>query len=130
MFYENNNTAKLLDMEDIIVKSVENNGEEVHVFIELPRKTQICPRCRTETNRVHDYREQKIKDIPFGRTIYLHLRKRRYCCEHCGKRFSEENTLVPRLKCTPFVRQYGILFRKWGVFVCQRDNESTTERRR
>ena len=34
------------------------------------------------------------------------------------------------LNCTPFVRQYGILFRKWGVFVCQRDNESTTERRR
>ncbi len=35
-------------------------------------------------------------------------------------------------RCTapPFVRQYGILFRKWGVFVCQRDNESTTERRR
>ena len=34
------------------------------------------------------------------------------------------------VNCTPFVRQYGILFRKWGVFVCQRDNESTTERRR
>ena len=31
------------------------------------------------------------------------------------------------MNCTPFVRQYGILFRKWGVFVCQRDNESTTE---
>ena len=28
------------------------------------------------------------------------------------------------MNCTPFVRQYGILFRKWGVFVCQRDNES------
>ena len=35
-----------------------------------------------------------------------------------------------KMNCTPFVRQYGILFRKWGVFVCQRDNESTTERRR
>ena len=34
------------------------------------------------------------------------------------------------VNCTPFVRQYGILFRTWGVFVCQRDNESTTERRR
>ena len=34
------------------------------------------------------------------------------------------------LNCTPFVRQYGILFRKWGVFVCQRDNESTTELKR
>ena len=37
---------------------------------------------------------------------------------------------VHAMNCTPFVRQYGILFRKWGVFVCQRDNESTTERRR
>ena len=42
---------------------------------------------------------------------------------------SKEN-LYQDLNCTPFVRQYGILFRKWGVFVCQRDNESTTERRR
>ncbi len=41
-----------------------------------------------------------------------------------------EKIVVERLNCTPFVRQYGILFRKWGVFVCQRDNESTTERRR
>ena len=24
------------------------------------------------------------------------------------------------LNCTPFVRQYSILFRKWGVFVCQK----------
>lgn len=96
MFYEDNNTAKLLDMEDVIVKKVENSGEEVHISIELPRRIQICPRCGKETNRVHDYREQKIKDIPFGRTTYLHLRKRRYCCEHCGKRFAEKNSLVPR----------------------------------
>ena len=43
----------------------------------------------------------------------------------------KNKTAIPVLvNCTPFVRQYGILFRKWGVFVCQRDNESTTERRR
>ena len=51
-----------------------------------------------------------------------------------GKIVSGKVTAVKRvhikLNCTPFVRQYGILFRKWGVFVCQRDNESTTERRR
>ena len=28
------------------------------------------------------------------------------------------------LNCTPFVRQYGILSNKWGVFLCQRDIES------
>lgn len=96
MFHEDNNTAKLLDMEDIIVKKVESNQEELNVYIELPRRRQICPCCGMETNRVHDYREQKIKDIPFGRTTYLYLRKRRYSCEHCGKRFAEKNPLVPR----------------------------------
>ena len=35
-----------------------------------------------------------------------------------------QNTRSPILNCTPFVRQYGILFKKWGVFVCQRDIES------
>ena len=44
--------------------------------------------------------------------------------------FSYSTSPTANLNCTPFVRQYGILFRKWGVFVCQRDNESTTERRR
>ena len=28
------------------------------------------------------------------------------------------------MNCTPFVRQYGILSNKWGVFLCQRDIES------
>ena len=45
-----------------------------------------------------------------------------------AKRYNK--TPAVHLNCTPFVRQYGILFKKWGVFVCQRDNESTTERRR
>ena len=43
---------------------------------------------------------------------------------------ADEKGAEDNVNCTPFVRQYGILFRKWGVFVCQRDNESTTERRR
>ena len=52
----------------------------------------------------------------------------RYKFYHDVKYDKETSTLT--LNCTPFVRQYGILFKKWGVFVCQRDNESTTERRR
>lgn len=48
------------------------------------------------TDRVHDYRIQTVKDIPLGRDTYLHLRKRRYACIHCGKRFAERNTFLPR----------------------------------
>ena len=40
----------------------------------------------------------------------------------CGKitNFYDKKELSTQLNCTPFVRQYGILFRKWGVFVCQK----------
>ena len=96
MFYNDNNTAKVLNMEDVIVKRVENSADELHVYIELPRREQICPQCGSVTNRVHDYRQRKIKDIPFGRTTNLYLRRRRYACSACGKRFAEKNPLVAR----------------------------------
>ena len=33
---------------------------------------------------------------------------------------SQLKSIGVSVNCTPFVRQYGILFRKWGVFVCQK----------
>lgn len=48
------------------------------------------------TDKIHDYREQVIKDIPaFGKFVFIHLKKRRYRCS-CGKRFYEKNTFLPR----------------------------------
>lgn len=56
----------------------------------------ICPCCGAETDTVHDYREQTIKDIPsFGNHVYLHFRKRRYRCS-CGKRFAEDVSFLPK----------------------------------
>lgn len=91
-----NYTTELLNLEDVIVKEVKNVDEQLHVFIELPRREHVCPRCKGLTDRIHDYRMQTVRDIPLGRDTYLHLRKRRYVCPHCGKRFAEENTFVPR----------------------------------
>ena len=88
-------TAKLLDLEDVIITNVENISEELHIFIELPRKAHTCPVCGSVTDRVHDYRMQTIKDVPLARNTFLHLRKRRYRCS-CGKRFFEHNTFLPR----------------------------------
>ena len=86
-------TAKLLNLEDVIITKVENFSEKVHVYLELPRTKHCCPACGALTDRVHDYRMQIIKDIPLGRTTLLHLRKRRYRCD-CGKRFFEKNTFL------------------------------------
>ena len=88
-------TVKLLNLEDVIITNVENISEQLHISIELPRRKHICPVCGAQTDRVHDYRMQTIKDIPLARGTFLHLRKRRYRCS-CGKRFFEKNTFLPR----------------------------------
>ena len=60
--FNNDYTAKLLNLEDFIITNVENFSEEVHVCLELPRVKHRCPACGALTDRVHDYRMQRIKD--------------------------------------------------------------------
>lgn len=51
------------------------------------------------TNKIHDYRKQLIKDIPaFGKHVILKLRKRRYLCHKCGKRFYENVSFLPKYR--------------------------------
>ena len=88
-------TTKLLNLEDVIITNVENISDQLHISIELPRRKHVCPCCGAETDCVHDYRMQVIKDVPLARDTFLHLRKRRYRCS-CGKRFFEKNTFLPR----------------------------------
>ena len=88
-------TAKFLNLEDVIITNVENISDQLHISIELPRRKHVCPCCGAETDRVHDYRMQIVKDVPLARDTFLHLRKRRYRCD-CGKRFFEKNTFLPR----------------------------------
>ena len=88
-------TAKLLNLEDVIITNIENISNQLHINIELPRSKHICPCCGALTDCIHDYRMQVIKDLPLARDTFLHLRKRRYRCS-CGKRFFEKNTFLPR----------------------------------
>ena len=88
-------TSKLLNLEDVIITDVKNIDNQLHIHIELPRTSHICPACGSVTDRIHDYRIQVIKDVPLARDTFLHLRKRRYRCS-CGKRFFEKNTFLPR----------------------------------
>lgn len=89
------NTTTILNLEDVIITDTKNVSDELHIYLELPRREHICPCCGERTDKIHDYREQIIKDIPLGRTTLLHLRKRRYRCT-CGKRFFEKNSFLPR----------------------------------
>lgn len=89
-------TEKLIGLQDINIKKIESGEKEIHIYANLKRKPHKCPCCTAETDKIHDYREQEIKDIPlYGKKAFIHLQKRRYRCQ-CGKRFYEKNTFLPR----------------------------------
>ena len=89
-------TEKLLGLQGVEIKNITENEEKYEIAIEQPRKMCTCPRCGEITNRIHDYRYQRIKELPeFEKKVVLILRKRRYVCS-CGKRFFEPNTFLAR----------------------------------
>lgn len=90
-------TAKLLDMEHMEIKEVEQNSTTILLTVEMQRRPCACPACGALTDTVHDYRTQRVKDCPIqGKAVFWIYRKRRYRCPHCGKRFYEANYLLPK----------------------------------
>lgn len=90
-------TAKLLDMEHMEIKEVEQNSETLFLTVEMQRRPSPCPDCGALTDTIHDYRTQRVKDCPIqGKAVFWLYRKRRYRCPCCGKRFYEANYLLPK----------------------------------
>ena len=96
MLYEDY-TKELLDLKDVIVTRIEHDERLCSIHLEMPRKPHSCPVCGSETEQIHDYRQQRIKDIAaFGKHTILVLRKRRYGCPLCGKHFYEKVPFLPK----------------------------------
>ena len=90
-------SAKLLDMEDIELKDVINEASHIQLRFRMQLRAHECPVCHALTRSVHDYRLQTAKDIPFqGKPVFWLYEKRRYRCTSCGKRFYENNYLLPK----------------------------------
>ena len=92
-----NYMQELMGLKDVIVTSVERKDNQLNISLMMPRKIHKCPCCNNSTDKIHDYRIQRIKDIAsFGSYTILYLRKRRYVCPLCKKRFYEEISFLPR----------------------------------
>ena len=88
--------TKFLDLGNVLVQNVQSNFCNIVIDVSTETKEVVCPHCGHTTKKVHDYRTQIIKDIPYnGKTVNIRLRKRRYICS-CGKRFYEKYTFLPR----------------------------------
>lgn len=89
-------SEKLLGLQDVEIKKISENEEKIELNVEQKRKICVCPACGGKTDRIHDYRMQRVKELPaFGKKVILLLRKRRYACP-CGKHFAESNTFLAR----------------------------------
>lgn len=84
-----------------IFEDVYEDGQQTHIVIRMERRTHLCPVCGMPTDSVHDYREQLVRDAPaFGLQTVIHLKKRRYACRSCGRRFAETVPFLPRYQRT------------------------------
>ena len=90
-----NYTIELLNLKGFNV--IRTAGKVITIC--LPVKPHICPQCKNETRKIHDYRLQKVKHLPVAHTSYtILIKKRRYKCPHCNKRFYEKNSLLSKYK--------------------------------
>jgi transposase len=91
-----NFTMNIPGLKDCIVTNIEERNEMVIIHIEMERVAQACPSCGERTQRIHDYRLQKIKHLKwFERITQLWYKRRRYACT-CGKCFTEKNEFIER----------------------------------
>ena len=92
----NNCITDFLGLGNVFVKNVVNENNGLSVFLETKPSYPDCPLCKKKVSRIHDYRNQIVKDLPYRNlTVNLILRKRRYRCS-CGKRFFEKYSFLPR----------------------------------
>lgn len=89
--------TKLLGLKDISVNFLKEDDSFIYFQAFTSPKKVVCPCCGSAHIHIHDYRTQKVKDLPFrNKTILFFLRKRRYRCVACGKRFVEKYEFLPR----------------------------------
>lgn len=84
-----------LQEKDHIISEID--GKILKLVVSSDTTEQICPVCGLKTTRVHDYRMQNIKTVNVvGKQTILLLKKRRYACPHCGKRFYEHYDFIAK----------------------------------
>jgi transposase len=107
---QSNFITQLLNLKGVKVTKISHEDSFVKIYITTDPKEHTCPACGAKTSKIHDYREQTIKDLPFQfKHTYLVLRKRRYTCS-CGKRFYESYDFLPR---------YHRMTNRLAFFICQ-----------
>lgn len=93
-----NNNINIIGCKGITVEKIENdeNDKNFHIYAKV-EKPKTCPHCGSKHIWVHDHRVQNVKDTHIhGKTTIIHLKKTRYNCKNCKKRFESSQPLVAK----------------------------------
>lgn len=89
-------TEKIVGLQDVTIKEIEESEKIIRIQLEEDNQESECPCCHNKTKRIHDYRLQRVQDLPaFGRKVILEIRRRRYTCQ-CGKHFYRPLSFLPK----------------------------------
>ena len=121
-----NYTKALLNLEGVFIKKVVQADAFIKIFIQSQPAEQTCPCCGAKTKRIHDYRLQEVQDIPLlGKHVILLLRKHRYLCPYCRKRFTEPYSFLPRYQRRTRRLAFYIVSLLWQTFSLKQIAELT-----
>ena len=56
--------TKILDLGKMVIRDVSVSPDTIFLYLERERMEHTCPVCKGLTSTVHDYRIQKVKDLP------------------------------------------------------------------
>ena len=63
--FQQNLITNLLGIANVFVDKIENNSTSIQIYLSTSATEQVCPCCGQTTKYIHDYRTQKIREIPF-----------------------------------------------------------------
>lgn len=73
--------------------AVEENGEKdiLHLYCKLTVEVAICPLCKGVCSGIKEHKERCVRDLDiWNKRTFIHFQIRRFECEECGHRFTEE----------------------------------------
>ena len=109
----NHFTEELLGLQGVKITNVEQE-ENLIIHLELERKSQNCICCGTAPDTVHDYRLQKIKDIPsFDKNKTKNKQRPNSNCLHLISHFNS----LPQLLTKSLLLYSDFFFEKSSSYI-------------
>lgn len=98
--------SNFLGIRNVLIDKIREKSKFIKIHLYTNKSNQVCPCCNNDVNRVHDYRKQAIKHSTYrDKQVILVLKKRRYVCPKCNKRFYEKYNFLPK-----YYRSTNILY--------------------